>query len=99
MGQEACPALSPQPPLEVRSLPKRLHLSLVQTLFYKYDEVCHLEFYRHNQHDIKLYKLEEAGKGINIRHYNIEINDFGETSLRLTMLSSYFTGNGKELDY
>lgn len=49
--------------------------------------------------NIRFYKLEDAEKGITVRHYSIIIEDKGEVYLRMKMTSSYFTDNGNELNY
>lgn len=64
------------------------------------EKSCYLVADCYDEDNLVLYPLEDAqtDEGINIRHYNIVIDEINEYFVSLKMTSSYFDG-GSELDY
>lgn len=53
----------------------------------------------YDRDNIAMYRLEDADNGISIRHYNIIMERKSQYSVKMKMTSTFFTGNGSELDY
>lgn len=53
----------------------------------------------YDKDNIAMYRLEDADDGISIRHYSITMDQKTPYSVKMKMISTFFTENGSELDY